>query len=375
MIVRQKIPGLDGQQQHSLTDNLANKYLSAEHLNTSAFQTFQPNADVAPPNEGLPYTKLVAQKEKEIQQLTDQLDHAMATKEQEKEENTEMIRMHKLAIVQLQDDLKLKYSELNKLRQEMKDLYMAITSREKEVVYYAMPNTPHGICLIINNHVFHLVDPRYEALSDRGGAPVDQRNLVLTFEFLQYKVEVHENCTSIEMIDLMKEMSSRDHSQYDSFVCCILSHGEEGIVYGADSLPVDLRDMTALMKGTFCRTLLDKPKLFFVQADRGEVEDPGIEVLSDGKYSLPVEADFFFGYATPLRYTAYRSRRHGSWYISELCHVFSQDSQVLGLSSMMKKVNRKVSEAFTKEGYKQCTEVVDRLRKEVHFFRDFTPKK
>ena len=141
MIVRQKIPGLDGQQQHSLTDNLANKYLSAEHLNTSAFQTFQPNADVAPPNEGLPYTKLVAQKEKEIQQLTDQLDHAMATKEQEKEENTEMIRMHKLAIVQLQDDLKLKYSELNKLR--LKDLYMAITSREKEVVYYAK------VCLIM----------------------------------------------------------------------------------------------------------------------------------------------------------------------------------------------------------------------------------
>ena len=41
----------------------------------------------------------------------------------------------------------------------------------------------------------------------------------------------------------------------------------------------------------------------------------------------------------------------------------------------MKKVNRKVSEAFTKKGHKQCTEVVDRLRKEVHFFRDLCPKK
>lgn len=220
--------------------------------------------------------------------------------------------------------------------------------------------------------MFHQVDPHYDALSDRGGAPVDQRNLFLTFEFLQYKVEVHENCTSTEMIDLMKEMSSRDHSQYDSFVCCILSHGEEGKVFGADSLPVELRDITGLIKGTFCRTLIDKPKLFFVQACRGEAEDPGIKVVSDGNSSLPVEADFLFGYATPPGNAAYRSRRHGSWFISELCQVFSQDSQVLGLGSMMKKVNRKVSDAYTKEGHKQCTEVVDRLRKEVHFFRDFT---
>ena len=257
----------------------------------------------------------MAQKEEDIRQLTGQLDRAMAIKEQE---NTETIRMHKLiAIVQLQDDLELKNSELNKLRQEMQDLYTAITSGEKGEEYYPMPNTPHGICLIINNHMFHQVDPRYEALADRGGAPVDQRNLVMTFEFLQYKVEVHENCTSIvEMVELMKEMSSRDHSQYDSFVCCISSHGEEGIVYGVDSLPVDLRDMTALVKGTFCHTLINKPKLFFVQADRGEVEDSGIEVLSDGNGRLPVEADFFFGYTTPLRYVAYRSRRFDSWYIS-----------------------------------------------------------
>ena len=220
--------------------------------------------DKAPSDEGI---KLVAQKEEDIRQLTGQLDRAMAIKEQE---NTETIRMHKLiAIVQLQDDLELKNSELNKLRQEMRDLYTAIASGGKGEEYYAMPNTPHGICLIINNYMFHQVDPRYEALSDRGGATVDQRNLLLTFEFLQYKVEVHENCT-----------------------------------------------LTALVKGTFCHTLINKPKLFFVQADRGEVEDSGIEVLSDGNGRLPVEADFFFGYTTPLRYVAYRSRRFDSWYIS-----------------------------------------------------------
>ena len=373
---QQKLPGPDGQQpsSHSLTDIPANK----SDYHPSPVLTFPP--DKAPPFEGLPYTKLLqiknselAQKEGEIRQLMGQLNHATSIQDQQNEENTEMIRMHNfLAIVQLQDDLKLRNSELNKLRQEMRDLYTAITSGGKGEEYYAMPNTPHGICLIINNHKFHQVDPRYKALSDRGGAHVDQRNLVLTFEFLHYKVEVHENCTSIEMVELMKEMSCRDHSQYDSFVCCINTHGEEGKVFGADSLPVDLRDMTGLVEGTFCRTLIDKPKLFFVQAGREEAEDPGIKVLSDGNGSLP---DFFFGYATHLGGSAYRSRRHGSWYISELCQVFSQDFQVLGLRSMMEKVNRKVLEASTKEGYRQCPEVVDQLRKEVHFFRDFSSRK
>ena len=344
-------------------------------FNPSPILTFKPDM---PPDE---YTRLLqtknselAQKEGEIRQLMGQLSRATVTQDRQNIENTEMIRMHKLAIVQLQDDLKLKNSELNKLRQEMKDLYSAITSGGKGEEYYHMPSTPHGVCLIINNYLFHQVDPRFDALSERGGASVDQRNLVLTFEFLQYKVEVHENCTSVQMIDLMKEMTFRDHSQYDSFICCILSHGEEGKVFGADSLPVDLRDITGVIKGTYCRSLIDKPKLFFVQACRGETEDPGIKVVSDGN-SLPVEADFLFGYATPPGNAAYRSRRHGSWFISELCQVFSQDSQVLGLGSMMKKVNRKVSDAYTKEGHKQCTEVVDRLRKEVHFFRDYSHRR
>ena len=34
----------------------------------------------------------------------------------------------------------------------------------------------------------------------------------------------------------------------------------------------------------------------------------------------------------------------------------------------MKKVNDNTNKAFTKEGYKQTAEVVDRLRKDVHFF-------
>jgi hypothetical protein len=239
-----------------------------------------------------------------------------------------------------------------------------------------MDKSPHGICVIINNHTFHHPTDPDSAHPNRGGAEVDQKNLKLTFEYLRYVVEVYENLTHRQMTDLMMRMAQRNHANYDSFICCILTHGERNMVHGADSIPVSLLDMTGLMK--MCTTLVNKPKMFFIQACRGELEDKGhqleeVQRDSGGKqppstHTIPQEADFFFGYATPLGNAAYRSRRHGSWYISELCKVLTRHAYTSNLSNMMRKVNDNICQAFTKEGYKQTAEFVDRLRKGVHFF-------
>ena len=291
-----------------------------------------------------------------------------ATQEHKTVQNIELLNIQQVEIQQLQEALQHKNQEVTELYNRMlnpSSQASLLTAPFGEL--YPMDKNPHGYCIIINNFNFHQVNDQHEQLTNRGGAQVDQKNLVTTFTFLKYKVEEYVNLTSEEMIDTFKEVSSRDHSNYDSFVCCILTHGEEGQVFGADSVPVDLRDLTGLMKGTFTRSLLNKPKLFFIQACRGETEEKGIPIEKDGDSSLPAEADFLFGYATPTGKAAYRSRRHGSWFISELCQVFQDNAHLMPLGAMMKKVNSKVSEAYTKEGYKQCSEVVDRLRKEVFF--------
>ena len=150
------------------------------------------------------------------------------------------------------------------------------------------------------------------------------------------------------------------------------------MVHGVDSIPVSLLDLTGVMK--MCTTLINKPKMFFIQACRGDREDEGhklaeedvIQQDSGGRppnaHTIPQEADFFFGYVTPLGNAAYQSRRHGSWYISELCKVLTKLAYTSNLGNMMRKVNDNVCKAFTKDGYKQTAEFVDRLRKEVHFF-------
>jgi hypothetical protein len=313
-------------------------------------------------------------KENELQRLQNELSGYMTSHEKMEMERAEDREVYSRSIQDLQAALVVKNEEVASLTQElhhfhnrMATLQAATFIREDDL--YRMDKQPHGMCLIFNNHQFHHPEDMEKANLPRGGAQIDQYNLTQTFKYLRYDVVVHENLTAQQMQDAMFDMARREHKLYDSFVCCILTHGETNVVHGADSQEVDLLNFAASIK--LCPSLRGKPKMFFVQACRGEGEHKGLDVQKDGPTvtaTIPQEADFFFGYATPTGNAAYRSKRHGSWYISELCKVFAQHGYTHNLSSMMKKVNDQVSKAYTKEGYKQCPEFVDRLRKEVHFF-------
>lgn len=309
----------------------------------------------------------------EIQQLRGQI--GSKSREQQDKESVYMGRIREYEKL-----LEIMTSEVESQRQETAKLHQTLRGQDPEndeADYYKMDKTPHGICLIINNSKFYHSGGMDKAHPDRGGAHVDQHNLEQTFKYLQYKVEVLENLSAQKMNATMLEVAGRDHSQYDSFLCCILTHGEKEVVHGADSEPVNLNDLTGVMK--MCPTLRGKPKLFLIQACRGEAEGEAIKLQDEdiqqdtggGPYSntIPKEADFFFGFATPTGNAAYRSRRYGSWFISEVCQVFVNNAYKLNLNAMMKKVNNRVSKAYTKDGNKQAPEFVDRLRFQVHFFR------
>lgn len=55
-----------------------------------------------------------------------------------------------------------------------------------------------------------------------------------------------------------------DHKDADCFACVILSHGDEGVVYGTNGT-MRLDRLTANFKGDICPDLRGKPKLFFIQ--------------------------------------------------------------------------------------------------------------
>jgi caspase 8 len=67
-----------------------------------------------------------------------------------------------------------------------------------------------------------------------------------------------------------------DHKAYDCFVCCILSHGALGTVYGTNGEPVQIKDLTGHFTPTKSPTLATKPKLFFIQACQGNESQKGM---------------------------------------------------------------------------------------------------
>uniref|UniRef100_A0A4X2KHQ8 Caspase family p20 domain-containing protein n=1 Tax=Vombatus ursinus TaxID=29139 RepID=A0A4X2KHQ8_VOMUR len=109
---------------------------------------------------------------------------------------------------------------------------------------YKMDYPEMGLCVIINNENFH---PN-TGMSFRSGTDVDAANLRDTFKSLKYEVRNKNDLTCKEIIELMCNVSKEDHSQRSSFVCVILSHGEEGIIFGTDG-SVELKRLTSFFKG------------------------------------------------------------------------------------------------------------------------------
>eukprot|EP00079_Xenopus_tropicalis_P032868 XP_017946639.1 PREDICTED: caspase-3 isoform X1 [Xenopus tropicalis] len=233
-----------------------------------------------------------------------------------------------------------------------------------------------GICLIINNKNFQ----SSTNMGVRNGTDVDARKLHETFTGLGYKVKVCNDQKSNDIFTLLKKMSEEDHSKRSSFVCAILSHGEDGLVYGVDG-PIQIKNLTDLFRGDRCKTLVGKPKLFFIQACRGTDLDSGIETDSGSEpgeeiQRIPVEADFLYAYSTVPGYYSWRNTMNGSWFIQSLCEMIKLYGPHLELIQILTCVNHMVALEFescsTQQAFhakKQIPCVVSMLTKAFYFLK------
>nr|XP_040031062.1 caspase-3-like [Gasterosteus aculeatus aculeatus]XP_040031063.1 caspase-3-like [Gasterosteus aculeatus aculeatus] len=239
---------------------------------------------------------------------------------------------------------------------------------------YKMDYPSMGICLIINNKNFL----HSTGMSPRNGTDVDAADAFRTFSKLGYKVTVANDQTVDQMIQLLVKVSKQDHSNSASFVCVLLSHGDEGVIYGTDGFE-KLDDLTKFFKGDRCRSLVGKPKLFFIQACRGTELDEGSQIEADsvgGQTSdrIPVEADFLYAYSTAPGYYAWRNTQNGSWFMQSLCEMLRRFSGQLELMQIMTRLNHRVALHFESSsdtpgysGKKQIPCIVSMLTKDFYF--------
>ncbi|KAK7922379.1 hypothetical protein WMY93_009281 [Mugilogobius chulae] len=182
------------------------------------------------------------------------------------------------------------------------------------------------------------------------------------------------------MEDAIKEVSEKDHSENASFICVILSHGDENKIYGIDDY-TDLHKLTGFLKGTKCKSLIGKPKLFFIQACRGQKFDDGVPLRdcvdadpTPSPPKLPVEADFLYAYGTAKGYYAWRNEEKGSWFIQTLCEKLLE-LRNQELMHILTSVNRKVAYEFeSSQGQHKEIPCVTSLLTKLFYFPKTLPQ-
>lgn len=118
-----------------------------------------------------------------------------------------------------------------------------------------------------------------------------------------------DNCGDISLLILFAEAVEFDHSSSDCIVFIIMTHGDDGDILHAKDGKYNLDKMICKKFTTDkCHSLAGKPKLFFIQACKGNDYDMGSLIVADSsvdnsvnrkiEYLIPNEADFFLAYAT-----------------------------------------------------------------------------
>lgn len=207
---------------------------------------------------------------------------------------------------------------------------------------YRMSNNSKGTCLIINN-TFENTQHR------RHGTENDKERLKTLFEWLHFDVTEQKDLSATKLKELFGNLENEINlSDTDCFVCCILSHGNNSVILGNDKKPVEKSYLKECVSPEKCPKLKGKPKLFFIQACRGELhlvstDTPNFTMEDKTKERDNFEGDIYIAESTVEKHNAYRGKK-GSPFIQTVFTVFKENAHNRHLNNLMLMVNRDLRE-------------------------------
>ena len=244
------------------------------------------------------------------------------------------------------------------------------------IVEYPMDLSPKGHCVIINN-------VKFSGAAQRIGSDQDSEKLKVVFgpKFLDFKVSQEDNVSEQKLYELMSHYQHMDHSAYNAFVVIILSHGSKGgVIYSSDHKEINISNIAGYFTAEHCPSLYEKPKVFIIQACRGQEHqnqkpaldqsinyDGGSATINGELESIPNKADTLYAYATVDDYVALRDTQCGSWYIQVLIDVIEEQAMKKSFTDILTEVNSKLS-CKTASREPQVAEFVSNMRKKLFLF-------
>ncbi|CAH1119633.1 unnamed protein product [Phaedon cochleariae] len=270
-----------------------------------------------------------------------------------------------------------------------KNLAISSITRKQEDPSLSLPLAPppedetytkrnrRGTAIIFNHKNFTIED-----CSARQGTDKDRDDLRSLLEELKFDVISHDDLTFMQIIEVLEVVSKMDHSESECLFIAVMSHGDKGILFAKDR-EYPTKRLWTFFSPIHCPSLAGKPKLFFIQACRGNDTDPGVRVCyterdsfneNNKTYSIPVMADILVMYATVEGYFAWRDPRNGSYFIQSLVSQIRKHRQSKDLLSILTCVNREVAIGFTSaeprcsqlDGKKEMCSIVSMLTRSYY---------
>ncbi|XP_063695558.1 caspase-6-like [Culicoides brevitarsis] len=175
----------------------------------------------------------------------------------------------------------------------------------------------------------------------REGSTKDVKRLSEMFEKLNIDIpedRIYENLSHSSMITKIKELKSMTPLLSDSnaLIVVILSHGLEHDNVMAADRSFSLNDIIDMFTPEELPEMATRPKIFLVQACRGDKLDSGA-ILKEQKFTFdqvdsgieeipfnyPSHADVCVAYSSHHGHYSFRNA-NGSWFIQEFCNVLEE---------------------------------------------------
>ncbi|XP_046527973.1 caspase-14 isoform X2 [Equus quagga] len=212
----------------------------------------------------------------------------------------------------------------------------------------------------------------------REGSEADLDALERMFQQLGFESTMKRDPTAQQFQEELEKFQQAMDAREDLVSCAfvvLMAHGVEGRLKGEDEQMVELESLFQVLNNKNCQALKARPKVYIVQACRGEQRDPGETVGSDGimmiakdsPETIPTYTDTLHIYSTVEGYIAYRHDKEGSCFIQTLVDVFTERRGPI--LELLTEVTRRMAEAeLVQEGRtrKVNPEIQSTLRKRLY---------
>uniref|UniRef100_A0A0P4W2B3 Caspase family p20 domain-containing protein n=2 Tax=Scylla olivacea TaxID=85551 RepID=A0A0P4W2B3_SCYOL len=242
-----------------------------------------------------------------------------------------------------------------------------LSSCERDV--YPLPTGyPHGLCVIINIKTF--MKPRGVEdnfpLVERHGSDIDKERLTGTFKLFGFHVMHFDNPDYQQLQQFFRRL--RMDPRLAVVAClavCVMTHGDENDnIYLHDRTCISTTDLRKLC---FSQALLNKPRLYFIQACRGNEGLRPILLQQDNTIVTHSESDCLISAATVQGFTAVRSQTEGSWYITDLCQALQEYGHIMPIKNVLQKTRQNLK---SRMGSMNNTYVTQLSEEKVTLIRD-----